>query len=215
MKPDRQSPPGYLVEHRHKTRMIERRAAHMRAKLEANCAHRVGPADLGKRRIDIVQRQGGGEGGETIGMPYDQLGETVIHQSHHIDRDRSVGQILDGRHRRRQQLSIAGKAIHQPKPMVEIVKRLQLQPSPQRTRRRRHGLQSREIGLRKDVSPGVDKFGQSTLLRVKNDGMNQGDSVSSDFPAVSIAKSLVTTAPSASTQPKTANTQLMPNTTET
>jgi hypothetical protein len=39
--------------------MIERQPAHMGAELETGCAHPVGPADLGNRRIDIVQRQRG------------------------------------------------------------------------------------------------------------------------------------------------------------
>ena len=57
MQPDRQPAPGDLVEHRRESRMIERDPAHVRADLETNRAHRVGPLDFGQRRIDIVQRQ--------------------------------------------------------------------------------------------------------------------------------------------------------------
>src|SRR6202043_1889564 len=93
-------------------------------------------------------------------MQNDQIGETVIHQSHQMDRERSISEVLDGWHGWCQQLSIAGKAIHQPEPVVEIVERLELEPSPQRPRRRRHGLQPGEVGWWKYVGPGVDTVGQ-------------------------------------------------------
>ena len=88
--------------------------------------------DLGDRRVDIVQRQRGGESGKTVVIAGDQLGEAIIHQPHQVDRERAVRQILNRRHRGRQQLPIAGETIHQAETVIKVVKRFQLKPALER-----------------------------------------------------------------------------------
>ena len=102
MQPDDETAPRDLGKHRLKTRIVERGAAHMGAELKADRSHCVSSADLGKRRVDVVQRQCRGEGREAIGMASHQFGEPVIHQAHQIDSSLAIGEVLDRGHRGRQ-----------------------------------------------------------------------------------------------------------------